>query len=183
MKFLEDKRRLEKLGGKPLKMFAYPFGAYTPETEKILATAGYRGARTVYSTHGFAIPENFLEWNPTCHHADPVLMELAEQFAALPTFEPALFYVWGHAYEFDRDDNWEIIENLADFMAAQRENVWFASNGEILDYVLAYRRLEYSVDGSLIYNPSAMDVSIRTYSLSIQNIPGGSCISVPSVPL
>ena len=40
--------------------------------------------------------------------------------------------------------------------------VWFATNGEIMDYVNAYRRLEYAADGQLIRNPSALDVTIRT---------------------
>lgn len=79
---VEDKRRLEALVGKPLRMFAYPFGMYTKETVRQLHLAGYMGARTIRSTHAFTIPEDFLEWDPTCHHNDPELMELARQFLA-----------------------------------------------------------------------------------------------------
>ena len=179
----EDKRRLEVLTNKPLKIFAYPFGTHNTETEKIVMLAGYQWARTVNATHSFAIPENFLIWNPTCHHTDPALMELAQQFLALPSYNPSLFYVWGHAYEFDRDDNWQIIETLADFLSANRNDIWFASNGEILDYVLAYHRLEYSIDGSLIYNPTALDVNIRTSLFDVQTIPSGRCVSIAQTPL
>ncbi len=158
---IEDKRRLEVLSGRPLKMFAYPFGLYNDEVVKLLSLAGYQGARTVHSTHGFDIPEDFLRWDPTCHHDDESLMALAEQFVTSSSFAPMLFYVWGHAYEFDGRDNWERIEELAKLMSQQADRVWFATNGEIIDYVNAYRRLEYSADGLTIYNPSAQDVLIR----------------------
>ena len=73
-----------------------------------------------------------------------------------------LFYLWGHAYEFDRDQNWDVIEEALKYIDANREGIWFASNGQILDYLQAYDMLEYSVDGSMIYNPSVLDVEIAT---------------------
>lgn len=158
---IEDKRRLEAISGRPLKMFAYPFGLYNDKVVEILSLAGYQGARTVHSTHRFDIPEDFLRWDPTCHHDDEGLMELARQFVEDGGYAPMLFYVWGHAYEFDGNDNWQRIEALAEFICRYPEQIWFASNGEIIDYVNAYRRLEYSADGLLIYNPSAQDVFIR----------------------
>ncbi|MCR4719216.1 MAG: hypothetical protein K5768_06260 [Firmicutes bacterium] len=27
-----------------------------------------------------------------------------------------MFYLWGHSYEFDNNDNWEVIENFAKFI-------------------------------------------------------------------
>ena len=179
----EDKRRLETLVGRPLKMFADPFGTQKAQVQEMLRLAGYRGARTVKSTHSFEIPENFLEWNPTCHHGDPELMALAKRFVELPDFRPALFYVWGHGYEFDGDDNWNVIEALADFMAAHREQVWFATNGEILDYVQAFHRLEYAVDGSTVFNPSALDVTVRTSPFAVETIPAGRCVRIAPTPL
>ena len=132
---IEDKRRLEAISGSPLKMFAYPFGLYNDRVVELLSLAGYQGARTVHSTHGFDIPEDFLRWDPTCHHDDERLMELARQFVEGVSFGPMLFYVWGHAYEFDGKDNWQRIEELAEFMSRYADSVWFASNGEIIDYV------------------------------------------------
>ena len=38
------------------------------------------------------------------------------------------------------------------------EDVWYATNIEICDYVTAYDRLETSVDKSKVYNPSTVDV-------------------------
>ena len=178
----EDKRRLEALAGKPLKMFAYPFGFYNKDVVEMLRLAGYQGARTVRSTYGFALPEDFLIWDPTCHHKDERLMELAREFVEGFAIAPRLFYVWGHGYEFDGDDNWSVIEELVEYISGYADSVWFATNGEIIDYVSAYRRLEYSVDGSMIYNPSALDVTIRTAREPVR-LPAGSCIRIPDTPL
>lgn len=179
---IEDKRRLEALAGKPLKMFAYPFGVYDKDVMDILRLAGYQGARTVQSSYSFDLPQNFLAWNPTCHHGDPRLMELAQEFLEGFAIAPRLFYVWGHAYEFDGDDNWNVIEELAKFMAPHAGQVWFATNGEIIDYVNAYHRLEYSADGSLIYNPSAVDVEILTGREGVV-LPAGKVTAIDPTPL
>jgi hypothetical protein len=180
---VEDKRRLEELTGKPLRVFAHPFGVYNEDTMALLRLAGYQGARTIKSTYDFAIPDNFLEWNPTCHHNDVRLMELAQQFLDGFPFFPMLFYVWGHAYEFDADDNWHVIEELAAFMEQHEEKIWFATGGEIIAYTTAYRRLEYSVDGAVVYNPSAMDVTIRTSMEQTETIKAGACTKIAPTPL
>lgn len=159
---IEDKRQLERISGQPLRMFAYPFGTYNNQVIELLRLAGYQGARTVHSTHGFGIPEDFLTWHPTCHHNDPKLMELAEQFVT-GTQDGMLFYVWGHAYELDGDDNWYVMEQLAQFISRHADKIWFATNGEIMEYVNAWHRLEVSADGTLIYNPSAIDITIRPH--------------------
>ncbi len=180
---LEDKRRLEALTGKPVKMFAYPFGSNNADTREILRLAGYHGARTVVSSHNFALPQDFLTWDPTCHHNDPELMDLAREFLNQFPFRPALFCVWGHAYEFDDDNNWQRIEALADLLVQHREEVWFATNGEIIDYVTAYHRLEYSADGSILCNPSALDVTIRTSMHTVQTILAGQYAAIAPTPL
>lgn len=160
---IEDKANLERISGKLVRGYAYPFGNYDSHTKDILRSAGYHYARTVEVTHAFALPRDFMEWNATCHHNDPKLMELAEAFCK-DEFKPGskqLFYVWGHSYEFALENNWEVIENLCRYMHDHGENVWFATNIEIYDYVTAYRNLEYSAEGNMIYNPGGMEVSIR----------------------
>lgn len=180
---IEDKRRLEALCGQPLRMFAYPFGTFNSSVKDALRLAGYQGARTIRSTHGFALPTDTLEWDPTCHHNDPQLMDLAREFveSALPF--PMLFYVWGHGYEFDDDKNWSVMEELLRFLSPHASDIWFASNGEILEYLAAWQRLEYSSDGSLVRNPSAMDVWIRPGFGEALRLPGGTVTHVPETPL
>ena len=180
---VEDKRRLEALTGEPLRMFAYPFGGVNSDVEDALRLAGYQGARTVNSTHGFALPDDPLRWNPTCHHSDPQLMELAQRFVDTVERRPLLFFVWGHAYEFDGRGNWDCMERLLDFLAAQPEDIWFATNGELLAYLDAWRRLEYAVDGSLIRNPSALDVTVAPVPGTALTLKAGQTTSVPNANL
>ncbi|MBQ6333907.1 MAG: polysaccharide deacetylase family protein [Erysipelotrichaceae bacterium] len=180
---VEDKAQLEKLCGKPLRMFAYPFGLFSDEVKRILRSAGYKGARTVRSTYGFDLPKDPYELDPTCHHNDERLMELAEQFVKSPSFKPQLFYVWGHAYEFDKDDNWDRIEKFVAYMAENKEGIWFATNGQILAYLEAYKMLEYSVDGSLIYNPTATDIYLLTAFGNRELLKAGTLTRIKETPL
>ena len=39
---------------------------------------------------------------------------------------------------------------------AGREDVYYATNAEICQYVEAYRRLVFSADSSMVYNPSCI---------------------------
>ncbi len=158
---IEDKAGLESLVKRPLRMFAYPFGIFDEQLKNILKQAGYKGARTIRSSYSFDLPKDPLELDPTCHHNDDRLMELAKDFLEKPAFRTRLFYVWGHAYEFDGEDNWEKMESFLDRMQGH-EDVWYATNGEILSYLEAYRRLEYSADGSMVFNPTCTDVYLMT---------------------
>ncbi len=159
---IEDRRQLEQLSGKLVRAFAYPYGTTSETVQQLLRLAGYESARTVVSTHGFGIPENFLAWDATCHHADPQLMELAHKFceddSPWSRLRPQLFYLWGHSYEFDARQDWDKIEEFARYMSGFADSVWFATNIEIVDYVKAYRSLVYSADGHKVCNPSATAV-------------------------
>lgn len=159
---LESRKALERMEGKPVRGYAYAFGAYDDLVIKALEACGISYARTVESTHKFEIPQSFLKWHPTCHHDDEKIYELADEFLSDRLYfsfkTPAkLFYVWGHSYEFDQCDNWDHIEALISKIAG-RDDVWYATNGEIREYVEAYNRLIYTVDGKVVYNPSTIPV-------------------------
>ena len=170
---IDDKAGLEQLVGKPLRMFAYPFGIYNDTVKKLLKQAGYKGARTIKSTHTFDLPADPFVLDPTCHHNDEKLMELADQFLTGRSFKSKLFYVWGHGYEFDGGNNWNVIEDLC-AKVGNHDDVWYATNGEILAYLEAYKMLEYSVDGSMIYNPSCIDVCILTSFMTKEELKAGT---------
>ena len=173
---VEDRRALERLSGALVRFFAYPFGAYNGNVKELLRLAGYIGARTVESTHSFSIPEDMLEWHPTCHHNDPELMPLAEKFCEGPAFGPALFYLWGHAYEFDADGNWDVMEKLLRYVSGFSQDVWFAGNTELAAYILAFRQRIYSADGSKIYNPTCTDLWIQVGKSSCRIPAGGTAV-------
>ena len=66
-------------------------------------------------------------------------------------------YIWGHSYEFDRENNWNIIEEFCEY-ASGRDDIWYATNIEIYDYVKAYDDLQVSVERGIVHNPSSIDV-------------------------
>lgn len=154
---------LEREMGELVQGFAYPYGAYDKRVIKRLDANGIRYARTVVSTKEFGLPKDFLLWHPTCHHDEKSLMELAREFCQNPVYsgENGLFYLWGHAYEFDQKKNWNRIEELFAYIKEFDDSIWFATNGEIEACVENYRRLRVSADESKIYNPSSEPVWVN----------------------
>ncbi len=154
----EDRKNIERDFNVVAKGMAYPVGTYSDRVVRLLKNCGISYARTIESTEKFSMPMNWYTWNPTCHHNNPKLMELAKRFMEEKTWgRPKLFYLWGHSFEFHRDNNWSVIESFAEYMGGQN-NIWYATNIEIYNYVKAYERLETSFDKSIIYNPTVLDV-------------------------
>lgn len=159
---LKDRENLERDFGGIIRGLAYPFGTYSDEVVNALKATGAAYARTVVSTHDFSIPTDWLRLHPTCHHNDLKLMELADRFLnnSVP-FGSQLFYLWGHSYEFEADDNWQVIEEFAQKMSGHGD-VWYATNIEIADYIYAAHQLRASADGHTLYNPAATAVWLST---------------------
>lgn len=151
---VKDRERLEDIFGGIVKGMAYPMGTTSNETIEVLRACGISYARTTRATERFDIPTDWLKLDPTCHHKNPRLKELSHSFVSNNAAKlPMLFYLWGHSYEFDNDDNWEVIEEFCSFMG-KREDIWYATNIEIFDYVEAYKRLKTSANGKTLYNPT-----------------------------
>jgi len=165
---LKDRQTLEEWLDKIVIGMAYANGSFDDNVVEIVKKCGIEYARTTVSTEKFDIPENWLMIPTTCHHKNPRLMELAKKFIESPeskyywSKKPQLFYLWGHSYEFNDEDNWEIIEEFATYMG-NRDNVWYATNGEIYNYVKAYDSLMWGADGKRVYNPSVYDIFINYY--------------------
>lgn len=153
---IADRKNLEDQFGTLVRGMAYPYGTYNNEVTACLQKCGILYARTTEASHSFAIPDHWLKLPATCHHNDPMLEPLTERFLQEePEKAPWLFYLWGHSSEFERDNNWEVIENFAE-KTGGREDIWYATNMEIFEYIASYGRLVYSADGSRVYNPSAV---------------------------
>lgn len=161
-----DRVELEKLFDTVIKGMAYAYGNYSDSVVEILKNCGVEYARTTAQTERFDIPSDWLRLPSTCHHNNPKLMELAERFVEGTgqterwLKSPRLFYVWGHSYEFDNNDNWDVIIKFAEYIGG-RDDVWYATNGEIYDYVQAYDRLRFSADSTMVHNPSNITVYIE----------------------
>ena len=159
---IKDRNNLEELTDELVRGFAYPYGTYNEMVEEVLSACGMEYARTVVSTNKFELPQDFLEWHPTCHHDAPELMKLAEEFCKEDGKPGQVFYLWGHSYEFDRHNNWTVIEEFCSYMSRYKKDIWMATNIEIVGYVKAFKELRRSTDGKILFNPTGMDLWFET---------------------
>lgn len=65
------------------------------------------------------------------------------------------------------NNNWEIIKNFAK-KVGNRADVWYATNGEIYNYVKAFDGLIYSASGDIIKNPTATDVFLNYHGKEVK---------------
>ncbi|MCR5683894.1 MAG: polysaccharide deacetylase family protein [Lachnospiraceae bacterium] len=156
---LDDVLAHEKAFGGTIRGFAYPFGTWNDTAINSLKACGIVYARTVWSSHNFELPKDWLVLRPTCHHEEAELPKLTERFLEKegPWPDIKLFYVWGHSYEFDFHNNWEIIEDFTDKVSG-RDDIWYATNIEIYDYVKAYENLIFNATLTEVTNLSSLDV-------------------------
>lgn len=170
---MQNRRELEEIMGDIVTGMSYSNGSYSKEVIETMSNLGVRYARTTCSNGQFALPENFMEWHPTLHHSrglqswspnlkhsHTVLRETAEKFVQYPSMEKMpILYVWGHSHEFEGNQTWDVIEDFCAYISEQKD-IWFATNGEIYEYLTAMRALRFSADCSTVYNPTATAVCI-----------------------
>lgn len=167
----EDRRALEKLTGGMVQGMSYGFGNYTQEVKQLAADLGIKYSRTIKETCSFFPPDDFMEWHPTCHHSNR-LMELGRKFLNVPgCYELPLMYVWGHSFEFGWPDDWTVIEEFAELMSG-KEDIWYATNMEICNYIQAVRSQEFSADGMRMYNPTCQSVWVLIGEGRVEVKPG-----------
>ncbi|MCZ8521203.1 MULTISPECIES: polysaccharide deacetylase family protein [Paenibacillus] len=172
----QDRRGLEALVRYPVRGLSYPNGSYSRQIKELLPYLGIEYARTVESTGGFGMPDDWYEWKPTCHH-NGALRSLAEQFAGLHKQQYLyMMYVWGHSYEFDSDNNWDMFADFCEFIGG-RDDMWYATNIEIVDYMKSFRSLRFSADASFVQNPSAAAVWLQVDG-EVVEVPGGAQVNL-----
>ncbi len=182
---LDCRLELEAKCGRIIRGMAYPdtginqmgnFGNYE-QIKNYLTELDIAYARTLGDdNNSFLLPQDFHAWMPTAHHNSPKIMEYIDEFLKLDISPkvyharriPRLLYIWGHSCEFDRDNNWGHIEEICKKLANSNE-IWYATNIEIYDCVQAYKSLQYSADGHIVYNPTLftvwLDVDSKLYSI------------------
>lgn len=170
---LEDRRNLEQLCGRPVRGMSYSMGTWNEDILNTLRSCGIVYSRTTEATHDFCVPHDFLLWHPTAHHSHGIL-DLADRFFKR-NFALDLFYVWGHSSEFEMPGTstpWSLIEAFCEKMSG-RDDVWYATNMEIYDYITAQRCLYYSLSCDIVCNPSAQSVWLLVDDEPVR-VPGGT---------
>ena len=174
---LDDRRALEALTGYPVRGLSYPNGSVSRDIEALLPACGIRYSRVVGNSDNFALPENLYRWQATCHHSHR-LLELGDQFLELRKKQYLyLMYVWGHSYEFDDKNNWDLMEAFCRKMGGQ-EDIWYCTNIEFADYMDDYKRLRFSADNLFVENPNAQDMYIAVNDGDAICVPAGKTIAL-----
>ncbi len=160
---LECRDELEKDFKRIIRGSAYAYGTVSDRVIKVLKDCGIVYGRIVGGSEDFSLPADWFRWQGTCHHQNPRLMELVDKFLSEPVSDrfwhkyPRLFYLWGHSYEFNNNNNWELLEKFCEKIG-NRDDVWYATNMEVYEYVKAFDNLRFTADGKLVSNTSNIDV-------------------------
>lgn len=151
--FYQDRVTLENCTGRIIRGCSYAFGEYDDNVVDTLKRLGFAYSRTVESTGGFKVPERFLTWTPSFHHNDVFEADI-DRFMNMPGYmRIPLLYVWGHSFEFEREQTWEKMEAFCQKVAG-KEDTWYTTNIDYVDYMTAARNLLFSADGSRVENRS-----------------------------
>lgn len=183
----EARKVIEEKLGIISRGFAYPCSGINDFTvgttyERIrgyLRDLGYSYARSdEKSFDNFLIPDDWYDWKPTVHHDSRHVNEYADRFLSMhPDGDdgkgglPRLFHIYGHTNEFERKNNWDHLEVLCEKLG-KKDDIWYATNLEICDYVEDYQRLKFNLDHTRVYNPSANTVWIYTNKKTVLISPG-----------
>jgi hypothetical protein len=195
---LDDRIELERIMGYPVRGMAYPNGSVSEQVCRIASDLGMEYGRiaadkyaAVWSAKegakeaegpillgdetGFGMPSDYMQWLPTCHH-NHHLIEFGKKFMSLKKKQYLyMMYVWGHSFEFARNDNWNLIEEFAEMIGGQ-DDIWYATNIEIVDYNKVFENLCFSADNSFVYNPSAKSAWLLVNDTDYVEVKGGETV-------
>lgn len=132
----EDRLALSEIADYEVVGMAYPMGTQAMNAhvaDLIRQHTGIRYARTTTSTFRFDLQDDLIVFDPTVYHHREwdKLFELGEKFVELKPSEPQLFYVWGHAYEFDIHDDWDRFEEFLKLVSGKKD-IFYGTNREVL---------------------------------------------------
>lgn len=170
---MSDRGAMEKLVKRPVRGMAYPYGVVNDRVKDAVRACGISYSRGTRTTAGYALPTDRYDWSCSCHHdsLEPLIDPFLNDDRRL-----MLLSVWGHAYEFDWTDSWNEIENQLERLGGN-DDVWYATNIEVFDYIDAYEALRFTCDGGIVENPSAMDVYFECDGETVR-VPGGGMIEL-----
>ena len=132
----EDRKALSEIAGYEVVGMAYPGGTHCIDehvADLIRRHTGVKYARTTTSTFNFEPQDDLIMFNPTVyHHRDwDEMFRLAEEFITMKPGSPKIFYIWGHAYEFDIHNEWARFEEFCKLISGY-DDIFYGNNTEVL---------------------------------------------------
>ncbi|MBO4897483.1 MAG: polysaccharide deacetylase family protein [Clostridia bacterium] len=131
----QDRLKLSEIAGYEVVGFAFPnpWGKIEDFTHlsELCKKTGVKYARTTYITDGFEYEDDLFSIGMTVSISNiEHTFELAKKFVDLKTETPKVFYIMGHAYEFDYFKSWDKAEELFKFIS-NRDDIFYGTNKEI----------------------------------------------------
>ncbi len=169
---LACREELEQGFGEIIRGMAYPDCGITNvsndryrQIKALLKSLDIVYARTLGDDNNdFSLPDDFYAWMPTAHHENSSIFSWIDEFVSVCPDElywahrqPRLFYLWGHSFEFEANNNWHRLEEICEKLG-KKSDIWYATNIEIYEYVKAYDELIFSSSRSIVYNPTLKDI-------------------------
>lgn len=132
----QDRLKLSELAGYEVVGMAYPCGGENHDdrvADLIRNNTGVKYCRTILSSYDFEPQTDLYRFKPSVyHHAEfDKMVEMGKQFLEMKTDTPKIFYVWGHAFEFDIAENWEKFEEFCKMMSGH-DDIFYGTNKEVL---------------------------------------------------
>ena len=130
----EDRLNLSELVGYEVVGMAYPGGGMNNNdriAKLIRENTGVKYARTTQTNFNFTLQENLYRFQGTIYHHQQwdKLFETAERFL---NAEEGIFYIWGHAYEFDIfPERWQQFEEFCQLISGKTD-IFYGTNKEVL---------------------------------------------------
>ncbi len=128
---VKDLQNLESIFKQKVVGMAYPFGRFDDRVISVLKTLDIQYARTIEAAQNHNIPQDLYRFHPTAHFLDPKLPRLIKLFLESKPSQPQIICIWGHSYELDCDNGWNIIEALFKELSHHPE-VFYGTNKEVL---------------------------------------------------
>ena len=133
----EDRLALSDICGYNVVGMAYPCSKENKRVADIVKNnTGIKYSRSVTSTDNFDLQSDLYHFNPSAYSLyKEKLFEIGKRFLELKTDTPQLFYIWGHAYEFDFNSpqftDWSAIDEFCS-MISGKDDIFYGTNKEVL---------------------------------------------------
>lgn len=133
----QDRIKLSELTGYEVEGMAYPCGGKNCDdrvADLIKNNTIIKYARTIDVTKSFEPYDDLYQYKGTLYHHGcwDSLFDMGREFLELKADTPKVFYIWGHAYEFDiYPERWEMFEEFCKMMSG-KSDIFYGTNLEIL---------------------------------------------------
>lgn len=133
----QDRINLSELVGYEVLGMAYPCGGVNCNkhvADIIKNNTPIKYARTITVTKSFEPYEDLYQYKGTLYHHGnwDELFLMGEKFLEEKADTPKVFYIWGHAYEFDiYPERWEKFEEFCKLMSG-KDDIFYGTNLEVL---------------------------------------------------